>query len=185
MSTTLDSRIKLTFTDNTNTGKYFKFSPTDVKTKIKELLPNSLPTSESLFLPTTNNDTVDSQAQPQKKKRLLEFISVLIHDCSTNETDVELQAYFDHPTLDMKPLTFWCERKVTPLSTLVLQLHSVPSSSALVEHLFSKAGIVLSQRRTHLNNEKLEQLLLKKNFESICKYMKVYDTSTCRYMANL
>ena len=165
-STALDPRIKLTFTNNHTEGKFFKFYPTTVKDKIKELLPqtNSIapPTSEVVSTPTTNDVSLDSEGEPQKKKCLLDFSSVVVHGSSTNENDVELQAYFDHPTLAMKPLPFWCERKVTSLSTLALQLHSVPSSSAPVERLFSKAGIVLSQRRTRLKNEQLEQLLFYK-----------------------
>ena len=39
------------------------------------------------------------------------------------------------------------------------ELFSVPSSSAPVEHLFSKAGILLSQRRTRIRSDHLEQLL--------------------------
>ncbi|XP_011410351.1 PREDICTED: zinc finger BED domain-containing protein 4-like [Amphimedon queenslandica] len=165
-STALDPRIKLTFTNSHTEGKFFKFYPTTVKDKIKELLPQTdsiaPPTTEAVSTPTTNDIPLDLEAQPQKKKRLLDFSSVVVHGSSTNENDVELQVYFDHPTLDMKPLTFWCERKVTSLSTLALQLHSVPSSSAPVERLFSKAGIVLSQRRTRLKNEQLEQLLFYK-----------------------
>ena len=76
-----------------------------------------------------------------------------------NEVEVELQPYLDNPTMDMKPIAFWSDRKETDLSKLALQLLSVPSSSAPVERLFSKAGILLSQRRTRINSVRLEQLL--------------------------
>ena len=61
--------------------------------------------------------------------------------------------------MDIEPLKFWMERKDSPLYNLALQLHSVPCSSASVEWLFSKAGIVLSQWQTHLQSSQIEQLL--------------------------
>ena len=74
-----------------------------------------------------------------------------------NEIDIELQTYFDSPVLKTEPITIWSSRNVTELSTLALQLLSVPCSSASVERLFSKAGLVLNQRRTRLQSSNLEQ----------------------------
>ena len=71
----------------------------------------------------------------------------------------ELQHYLDQPVVNVKAMEYWAERKIMPLSTSALQLLSVPSSSAPVEHLFSKVGFLLSQRRTRLSSMKLEQLL--------------------------
>ena len=79
-----------------------------------------------------------------------------------NEIDIELQTYFDSPVLKAEPIIFWSSRNVTELSTLALQLLSVPCSSASVERLFSKAGLVLNQRRTQLQSSNLEQLLFYK-----------------------
>ena len=97
--------------------------------------------------PSSNKDCV------AKSKRLLDFSTTsLISLMSlrptgfTNEVDAEMEAYFADHTLDIEPLKFWMERKDSPLYNLALQLHSVPCSSASVERLFSKAGIVLSQR---------------------------------------
>ena len=61
--------------------------------------------------------------------------------------DTELQTLFDQPRLDVNPIVFWSERKETKLSNVALQLFSVPCSSAPVERLFSKAGVILNQRR--------------------------------------
>ena len=71
------------------------------------------------------------------------------------------------PTLSkthIEPLKFWMERKDSPLYNLALQLQSVPCSSASVEWLFSKAGIVSSQQRTRLQCSRIEQLLFYSNF---------------------
>ena len=91
--------------------------------------------------PSSNKDCV------AKSKRLLDFSTTSLRRTGfTNEVDAEMEAYFADPTLDIEPLKFWMERKDSPLYNLALQLHSVPCSSASVERLFSKAGIVLSQR---------------------------------------
>ena len=47
----------------------------------------------------------------------------------------------------------------SPLKKLALELFSIPSSSAPVERLFSKAGIILNQRRTRLSSSSIEELL--------------------------
>ena len=114
-----------------------------------------------LYFTTINNQTGQSrnsstthtsgtqQSQPAPKKtRLLDV------DCET-----ELQTYFDQQRLDVDPLHFWCQRKQSALSVVALQLLSVPCSSAPVERLFSKAGIILSQRRSRIASTKLEKLV--------------------------
>ena len=75
------------------------------------------------------------------------------------DIEMELQTYFDQPRLSINPITFWAERKTTQLSTSALQVLSVPCSSAPVERLFSNAGVILSQRRSRLNSDKLEKLV--------------------------
>ena len=76
-----------------------------------------------------------------------------------NQANVELNTYLDSPTVNTDPISFWSERTETSLSTLAFQLLSVLSSYAPVEHLFSKAGILLSHWQTRLNSIHLEQLL--------------------------
>ena len=66
---------------------------------------------------------------------------------SVDDVPTELQTFFDQPRLDLDidPVKYWAQRNETSLSKCALQLFSVPCSSAPVERLFSKAGIVLSQ----------------------------------------
>ena len=78
------------------------------------------------------------------------------------DVDMELQTFFDQPRLDVEPVKYWAQRKTTPLSKLALQLLPIPCSSAPVERLFSKAGIVLSQRRSRIGSSKLEKLIFLK-----------------------
>ena len=132
-----------------------------MKKNIQELLPGSTIHSGSTLGRITNSRE-NAAPQPPKKKKLLDFTCLLPTNSSVNEIDIELQTYFDSPVLKKEPITFWSSRNVTELSTLALQLLSVPCSSASVERLFSKAGLVLNQRRTRLQSSNLEQLLFYK-----------------------
>lgn len=76
-----------------------------------------------------------------------------------NDDAVELEAYFAHPIMDIKPLKFWMDRQDGPLQSLAMQFLTIPCSSSSVECLFSKAGIVLSQQRSCLQSTLIEQLL--------------------------
>lgn len=153
-ATALDPRVKLTFTDNSpaSSGKIFNFKSSVVKEKVKELLPEADQT-------VTITGTVDGGAEPSRKKSLLDFSSASQRPNVTNVLDAEIETYFSHLTLDIHPLKFWTEKRDSLLHTLALQLLSVPCSSASVERLFSKAGIVLSQRRSRLQSSLIEQLL--------------------------
>lgn len=79
----------------------------------------------------------------------------------TNDVDTEIETYFAQSRVKMNPIEFWTQQKNSCISVLALQLLSVPCSSAPVERLFSKAGIVLSQR-SRLSSMKLEKLLFVK-----------------------
>ena len=154
-ATALDPQIKLSFTDNKE-GKFFIFSSSLVKQAVKSLLPHPLPVNSP---PAASNASLEPAS---KKIKLLDFCSVSDDGVSVKDIDVEveLQTYFDQPRLsDVNPITFWAGRKEKQLSTLALQVLSVPCSSAPVERLFSRAGIILSQRRSRLNSEKLEKLV--------------------------
>ena len=165
-ATALDPRIKLTFADKFSPSKYFIFSSTTVKEKIKSLLQlqSSVPTYSQLpeLVSNTSDDNIDSSVP--KKKRLLDYSS---STCSfqgsqaihLSPIDVELEAFFGSPCVKVKPVQFWSQRNESPLKKLALELFSIPSSSAPVERLFSKAGIILNQRRTRLSSSSIEELL--------------------------
>ena len=76
-----------------------------------------------------------------------------------NDVDTEIEMYFAQPRLQINQIKFWTQGSKARLSAVALQILSVPCSSAPVERLFSKAGIVLSQRTSRISNEKLEKLL--------------------------
>ena len=134
----------------------FIFSSADVKQSVKSLLPTFIPTNAK-----PRQDEANTGSQPP---RLLDFCSIDDEGVETDaiDVDMELQTFFDQPRLDVEPVKYWAQRKTTPLSKLALQLLSIPRSSAPVERLFSKAGIVLSQRRSRIGSSKLEKLIFLK-----------------------
>lgn len=161
-ATALDPSIKLSFTDHDHReNKVFVFSSDDVKESVKSFLPRR---SQS----RSNSADVPVPLQPAKKPRLLDFCSVS-NQCSSrstittaNDADIEFQMYCEQPRLDVDPLMFWAQRRDTQLSIVALRLISVPCSSAPVERLFSKAGVILNQRRTRTASSKLEKLIFLK-----------------------
>ena len=161
-ATALDPQVKLSFATSNNSipGKFFTFNTAVVKENVKKLLPVP-PAGGSHSLEETDRSRIAGEGS--SKKRLLDFSSTSLRPTGfANDIDAEMEAYFAHPTMDIKPLKFWMERKESPLRNLALQLYSVPCSSASVERLFSKAGIILSQRRTRLQSARIEQLLFLK-----------------------
>ena len=157
-ATALDPAIKLSFTDHHQDNKFFVFSSDDVTQAVKSLLPSYNQPQPSLRI---QQAAEQMDPAPSKKKRLMDFSSISDESCMStiNDIDTEIQAYFDQPRISTDTLKFWTQRKKSQLSYLALQLLSVPCSSAPVERLFSKAGIVLSQRRSRISNAKLEKLL--------------------------
>ena len=160
-ATALDPRIKLSFADCQTEGKVFVFDSTDVIQSIKNLLPTPQVTSTPQQLPVPASSL--NETQPAKKLKLLDFCSTS-EGSSTDYDAGELQSFFDQPRLagDANPIKYWTQRIKTPLASLALQLLTIPCSSAPVERLFSKAGIVLSKRRTRTSTEKLEKLIFLK-----------------------
>ena len=144
-ATALDPRIKPSFADCQTEGKVFVFDSTDVIQSIKNLLPTPQVTStpQQLSVPASSLNETQS--------------AVTSKGSSTDYNAGELQLFFDQPRLAgyANPIKYWTQRKKTPLASLALQLLAIPCSSAPAERLFSKAGIVLSKRRTRTSTEKL------------------------------
>lgn len=73
----------------------------------------------------------------------------------TLDPAVELGAYLNDP-IRSKFSDYWFHSQLNILKKLVVRIFSVQASSAPVERVFSQAGLVLSARRTNMN----EQLFL-------------------------
>ncbi|CAF3805095.1 unnamed protein product, partial [Rotaria sp. Silwood1] len=79
-----------------------------------------------------------------------------------DELDRYLSLELDRSKLSSNPLDFWKEQheKFPRLSRLARSIFSIPATSAGVEREFSAAGLVIQERRTNLNPEQLDNILL-------------------------
>ncbi|CAF1565658.1 unnamed protein product [Adineta steineri] len=79
-----------------------------------------------------------------------------------DELDRYLNFEFNKSKVNCIPLMFWKEHqdKFPYLSRYAKSIHSVPATSASVKRQFSGAGLVINERRTNINPEQLENILL-------------------------
>lgn len=80
----------------------------------------------------------------------------------TDELDRYLTLDLEKSKIDPNPLLFWNEhkQKYPRLSRLARSIFSIPATSAGVEREFSSAGMVINERRTNLNPEHVDNILL-------------------------
>jgi hypothetical protein len=74
----------------------------------------------------------------------------------------------DKNKLSSNPLDFWREHHVLypVLSKLARQIHCIPASSAAVERCFSSAGFIVNERRTALNPEQLDNIIVVRSMKN-------------------
>ena len=70
----------------------------------------------------------------------------------------ELESYLNDP-IKAKFSDYWLQSRMNHLKRLVLRIFSVQASSAPIERVFSHAGIILSQRRTKMNEQLFKELV--------------------------
>lgn len=82
----------------------------------------------------------------------------------TTEVHIELWRYFEEPRISRceDPLSWWEKKSaIFPnLSEIARKILSVPASSVPSQRLFSKAGELISQRRSTLKDENVNMILL-------------------------
>ena len=91
------------------------------------------------------------------------FVKFLWFDIKkSDELDRYLVMEMNKPSLSNDPLEFWkAQSENMPfLSRYAKQIHSIPATAASVERQFSAAGLVLNDRRTNLNPNHLDNILL-------------------------
>jgi len=98
----------------------------------------------------------------------------------TPTTDDELHAYLKESTIETNfdPLEFWKLNSIRfpVLSKLARIYLAVPSSSGEVERLFSIAGNIKRIRRNRLSNEKVEHILLWREYRTP-RLQRIYETN--------
>lgn len=76
--------------------------------------------------------------------------------------------------LPSNPLTFWRDHQglYLILSILAKQIHCIPASSSVVETCFSSAGFIVNERRTCLNPEQVDNIIVVQSIQRLVKQSK-------------
>lgn len=174
MCTFLDPRFKTTFFKNNDAIEKTKKNVISALADIinrKDLEHDTFGTGTNESNNDRDTSTTTVAAANLEKQKLSLWISIdkfSINNytqtkSSTSRAIIEVQRYMDDNLVIRKkdPLTWWLENKfIYPhLSMLVKEKCCVVATSVPCEHLFSKAGQILSERRTRLGNTKAQQLL--------------------------
>lgn len=82
------------------------------------------------------------------------------HSQHENRLDpsVEIDAYLNDPVRSSFS-DYWCHSQLTSLKRLVRRIFSVQASSAPIERVFSQAGLILSSRRTRMNEQLFKDIV--------------------------
>jgi hypothetical protein len=83
-----------------------------------------------------------------------------------NVTDSYYENYYEDDDIDV--LSYWREKQnqFPVLAVLAKQIYAIPASNTVVERLFSASKNLISEKRTNLASEKINQLLfLQKNYK--------------------
>ncbi|CAF3890321.1 unnamed protein product [Rotaria sp. Silwood1] len=86
-----------------------------------------------------------------------------------DELDKYMVMQIDKSLLTNNPLDFWkIHSKTFPLlSKLAKRIHSIPATSTGVERQFSSAGLIMNQRRTNINPEQIDNILLVRSLQKM------------------
>ncbi|CAF4100525.1 unnamed protein product, partial [Rotaria sp. Silwood1] len=111
-----------------------------------------------------SSSSSQSTTPKPKKRKLFTYIDGS-NDESNNSTPMdaanELEAYLNDPVRSRFP-EYWSNTRLNILKKLVHRVFSVQASSAPVERVFSHAGLILSSRRTNMNEKLFKDLLFLK-----------------------
>jgi hypothetical protein len=138
-----------------------------VRREIKEIVEREkLKTSLLNRQPERAIDQTNSAEPPPKKKKRFgqEYESGELSD-EYGETEDEVDKYLSMqiaPELILdNPLVFWKENQTNLplLSKLARMIHCIPATTASVERGFSAGGLVMSERRSSINPQNVNNIL--------------------------
>ena len=123
---------------------------------------------------STETDTQQCERQPEQSKKSLltafdEKVAVATsHRTTGTDAFVEVKRYFEEKNIDRKddPLLWWKGNgtRFPHLMVLAKKYLAIPGSSVPSERLFSKAGELVSARRSRLKPKNVDMMLfLNKN----------------------
>ena len=86
----------------------------------------------------------------------------------------------DHDADDIDVLQFWREHQAyfLTLGSIARRIFSIPTTNTTIERLFSASKITISERRTKLGQEKLNELMFLQKHLSLLKQLEDADAET-------
>lgn len=114
--------------------------------------------------PTRLSDGNSSTTALTKKRKLFSYDDVHTNhgnQATTMSPIGEVNLYLNNP-LRSQFSQYWCNSQLIRLKKLAKRVCSVQASSAPVERVFSSAGLLLSTRRTRMNEELFSDLVFLK-----------------------
>ena len=145
-----------------------------------------------------SNNANSSQASttettPKRKNLLTQYFdSKHINQPQSSNSYQEIENYLNSDYSDIRHnedgldhidvLSFWQENRHTfpQLAKLAKIICAIPASNTIVERLFSTAKYVITDKRTHLQSEKINQILfLQKNLKTL-KQLSTHDVQRKR-----
>ena len=75
----------------------------------------------------------------------------------------------DKPSLTNNPLDFWKphSKEFPLLCKLAKRIYSIPATSCDVDRQFSRAGLVVNQRRTNKSPDQVKNIFLIRSFQKL------------------
>lgn len=134
-----------------------------LKQNIIQLLLDEINKDSTISL-TGLSDTSSSSTIRPKKKKLFSYhdsTDAYGNDSIIMSPITEVEAYLNDP-IRSKFSEYWCHSQLHRLKKLVIRVCSVQASSAPVERIFSCAGLILSPRRTRMNEQLFRNLVFLK-----------------------
>ena len=110
---------------------------------------------------TASSSYSSTPTSRDKRRKLFHYDEVCMNESNesiTLDPAVELDAYLNDPNRS-KFSDYWFHSQLNILKKLVVRIFSVQASSAPVERVFSQAGLVLSARRTNMNEQLFRDLV--------------------------
>lgn len=114
----------------------------------------------------STNEMQDSEEPPAKRKKRFgeEFESGNVSD-EYGDTEDEVETYLsmqiENETIGDNPLPFWKanQKKLPKLAKIARKIHSIPATTACVEREFSASGLVVTERRSALNPDSVNNII--------------------------
>ncbi|CAF1525832.1 unnamed protein product [Rotaria sordida] len=129
---------------------------------IDEMAKDSKKLTNDLNKISSSLATTSFTSTPKAKRRkLFNYDDSNMNDSNESTTldpTVELNAYLNDP-VRTKFSDYWFHSQLNILKKLVIRVFSVQASSAPIERAFSHAGLILSQRRTNMNEHLFRDLV--------------------------